>query len=73
MYEFHPAAGKQEKLVALSGLICKIAVIPEEYLAQENASAVIEYLCDIEYDLIRQLNQEAPQRKATNITVLKCR
>jgi hypothetical protein len=73
MYESHTDAGKQEKLTSLSGLICKLAVIPEEYLTQENASAVIEYLCDIEYDLIRQLNQEAPQRKATNITVLKCR
>jgi len=75
MYELHTSAGKQEKLANLSDLICKIAIVPEQYLSREDAGAAIEYLCDIEYDLIQQLNLEpqTPQRKGTNLRVLKCR
>jgi len=60
MYEHHTYQTKQEKLVNLSALICKIAMVPEPYLGREEVNAVIEYLCDIEYDLLRQLDAAPP-------------
>ena len=76
MYELHTAKGKQEKLAHLSDLIRKVAMVPEPYLSRKEASAVIEYLCDIEYELISQLNRESHKsttRKDVNIEVLKSR
>jgi len=60
MYEFHTSEAKQEKLSHLSALICKVAIVPENYLSREEVGAVIEYLCDIEYELLRQLDAATP-------------
>jgi hypothetical protein len=66
MYKFSTYAGKKEKIKILSNLIVKVAMVPGKYLSQKDVSAVIEYLCDIEYDLIKQLDcdtHEFPKRK----------
>jgi hypothetical protein len=75
MYELQAYQTKQNKLSHLSTLICKVAIVPEDYLSGEEVRAVVEYLCDIEYELLRQLEAAAPTppEKKGNLALFKCR